>query len=769
MWSKIHLIIFYLCAPGLLLAQEAHFSGFGGINNQDDSMLIADSDAQSAMNVITDEGDLRTIPGNMLFTVVSSSSISFHKEFFDSSGNRRLFVLSGTTLSVSGTDGTFSTVKTFASLPNLDIVSAFGKAYFTDGSAAPFYSDGSSSGTATGMEDCKYTELYQTRLACVNMSTDTSKVRFSAYNDPASWSVTASVDSGAIKYLSKDDGYPINCVFTMPEGLFVGKANSTAILKGSDNETFYWVYLSNDVGCVDDRTVQMVDGELVWLSQNGFYAYDFDKPPRPISHKIKKDTDNIKVSNSVDSNWTFNTQAAWETGTGAGWDATVSPGNIKTKTFASYGTMFVNSGFEEGNGNAYTPAFPLMAAGEGYCGVSPVGAYCGCKAFGDIQYSLNPRISILNASDLATIVATTTLAQQTWTDFSVSGSGDIIIKLIGTKGDIFTSPAFDRGLPVSIYTHAYGGQNFWTGECFDTKEVKVPVGVSSSTLSTSTYLTNVHFVGNNIAQWKTFNVSDVEVGATPSFYVRTSSESFTYDSSTPAWISQNKNETVSASTGAYVQIKIEPNVTTSTQSVNIISMNTVYTVGTTAPRAASVVDDHRYICAASTTSDTQNDIVFIWQRNKEWTYSNVGYGSLGLYNNRPLAGSNTTSSKLWYIMDPTMYSFDGTAIDFYWETKDYTLGSINNHKVLDRLWINAENNGVNNFGVAWQANRDGVYNSTTTSLSATSFIIREVDGLFESQYPSRQVRFKFSGSELNKYFRLKIFSLYYHTNPLIKD
>lgn len=857
------ILLSLLCAPGLLLGQEAHIANFGGVDNFHDSMMIADTDAQSAVNVLTDEGDLRTIYGNTLYSVVGSSSIAFIKEWINPSGSRVLFVQSGYRLyATDPSSGAITSIKYFGADRDLDMVAAFNRAYFTDQTSSPFYSTGSSTTVSPGFEDCKYVETYQNRLVCVNMSTDTSKVKLSAYNSATDWTVTSSVDSGAVKYFKKDDGEGINCVFTTPDGLFIGKDSSVGILRGDDNADFTWYYLDNGVGCTDDRSVQYVDGELIWMSKDGFYSYDGGGALRPAnlgipklrSAKISNSVKLIRRSNSADSVWTVNTAPTWQEGTGTGWDYSIVPGSIKAEAYNSgalttgatrYIRMFEGAGFEGNNNTAWTPAFDLLGS-DMICfgGGPPHGAYFA-EIVQTVAYSTAPYISIINSAD-GVLISSAVLVNNSWNQYAVSGSGNIYLRLVDGLGTTRTSSSFDRSLGVNIFYKrinqclvGQGGREYFDGievnpsittaitsstntlltspeysadfkggnatlnfyasadnSTFISTTVALPggaipsdywkryykysitfssgVSISSftsltlSVLSTSAYTSAVHFTADDMSAWKLFTVSDSGT-ATPIYSVRTATYAFAAAAISPAFITQPANATVVASTGPYVQFRVNPNIATSTDSLTVGSISLAYSVGQLSPRAASVVDDHRYIASVSHNSATENDITYIWQKNKEWTFSDQGYAALGIFNGQPLGGSTDSASKLWYIMDPLAYSFDGTAISSEWITKDYTFGAINNHKVINRLWITAGNNGMANLGIAWQANRDGVWNSTTTALNGSSFVIKEVDGLFESQYPGRQFRFRLNSSELSKYFRLKLFSVYYKVNALIRD
>jgi hypothetical protein len=371
---------------------------------------------------------------------------------------------------------------------------------------------------------------------------------------------------------------------------------------------------------------------------------------------------------------------------------------------------------------------------------------------------------------------------------------------------LYTSPnsaAFNSGLTSPAYTYDLKGKdisiNFLSssdGVTYSTETVGIGgvlsatsnkqrfkysvnfasgVAVSSFTsltvtsFSSSTYVSSVKFTSDDISAFKLFSASSVDDDNLAAYSVRSDTYAFAADAAVPAWIAQTNNATVAASTNPYVQFMIDPTVITSTNALTVNSVGLSYSIGTQSPPAASVVADGRYIASVSHSSAFENDITYIWQKNKEWTFSDQGYGALGLYANKPMAGSTGTSSKLWYILDPLALTFDGTAISSSWTTKDFTFGNLNAHKVVQKLWLTAEGNGPSAFGIAWQANRDGVWNSTTTPLSGASFIIKEVEGLFENQYPARQIRFKFTSSELAKTFKMKLFSIYFRVNPLIKD
>lgn len=855
-----------LCLAPAAFCEEFHGTSFGGVNNAVDPYFIADTDAQDAANVITDEGDLRTMPGALEHYSLGKSTVQFLGSFTDESSRKVIIAQSGAEVLASTTSGSFGTIKTLSAVRDIDGVQAFKRFYITDGTEAPFYYTGGAVATAAGMDKCYFTEFYANRLVCVSLSTDTSRVALSAYNLPENWTVTTTADSAVIKYFHKDDGQAIRCVKSTPYGLFIGKDGKTGFLKGSDADTFWWYELSSDIGCIDDRTVQMVDGAVTWLSKHGVAAWNGSGKPSIVSEEIRNTTKNILAADSSEQTWAVSTKAGWQQGSGDGWDYDITAGSIKARTYnggtlttgtTGYVIMFANSGFEAGDATNWTGAFTYTNDQHPYSGI-----YNGRMEYASSTLLESTTIQILNAADDAVINQTTWTAtdcanynnqiptsQYQLREFAgISGSGNIKVKLIDAGGNTHVSSAFDRSSGVRVYRrcfkHGLPPNNYL--EDFDTEELRaqvtsstsatydsgltdpayavdfkgknvtlnfeysadsntwsiaqiVPGGtlpaaaterywkyyvtfssgvaissftsVSVTAFSTSTYRSPVYSVGTDLAAWSTFALSGTasEVNLS-SIQVRSSNTVFAEDAALPAWITQPNSANVAAALGAYLQYRILPNITTSTQALSFVSSVVNWTNGTQAPRPASLYYDGRYALCVSTTSTVQNDVCLIWQRNKKWVpMTGVSYASLMVHDDTPMAGSGTTSSKVYDILQDDVYSYGGAAINSYWVTKDFTLGRLNNHKVLDKFWISADNSTSSEFYVAWQKDRDGVWVSSSTPLNDSSFVVRELDGLFLNNDPKgRQFRFRFSNSELERWFRLKLFSIYYRVNELIK-
>lgn len=826
------LIILFFCLPCLAQEQSHHGVNFGGINEFDDPIKIDDNDATKAVNVLTDEGDLRSIYGNKLSAIIASSSITFQAEYIDTSGGHSLISKSGLGLYETDAAGSTSLIKTFDTEREVDSVSAFDRIYFTDGIES-FYYDGASTAAASNMAACDYVEFWKNRLVCANIAGDTSRVNFSWYDSPSTWTVTADSTSGAIKYFDKNDGWQITCLAKTPYGLFIGKDRSTYLMTGYDNPTFYQSSISDTVGCSDDRSIQMVGDDLVWLSQDGVYAYD-GQSVRLISREIKKTTDDIRVSNSSEYNWTVDTQAGWETGSGASWETDIDADVLKLELSNVTKTYLSTMDFAGEGGETATTSWSRGSP-------STLDKYWGDKSIRFYGMSTLEDFGVYKASD-NTLISSMTIGyaygRGVWTlcDLNVSTNVSVYMKLTwdaGTKissttvysglkgghlairdkgsdiyidhpeavaGSTLTSQNYDSGfttpnyesfttsgtdITVRFYTSSdnvtFSSVTFPLSDSERLRYWKYDVLYSSSSpespfnyatlviKSTQPYYSEVKSIDDDITWGSIIFSEDFSDTGLINYHIRSASYAFASDAATPAWTSQTNNDTIAVSTNVYLQYKITPNDSVvSTSSVKINSSVASWIVGSVAPRVDSVVADNRYILAVSTNSSTANHLNLIWQRNKKWVFNqDVNYGTLTLFNDIPIAGDATTGSKMWKIMQDDVYTFDGTAINSTWETKDFTF-ALNKHKVFNRLWITADDSTTSDFEVAYQADRDGVWNSTSTSISSGNLTIKEVEGLFDGYKTVRTSRFRFTNNEKGSVFRLILFSTYFTINELIK-
>ena len=385
------LLIFCLATPCQgIEAPPKYLSTFGGLDVYHDSSKIADTDASALSNVLTDRVFLEKRTGSEQFqTLLDGWSVQYLQEFISPSKTRYLVAHASSTVYYSDTSAAFVKLATTTLTYNLDCTSAFGKIYCADGVMQPWYWDGTSTNVATGFPICTFLEFADERVYCANTDGNDSRVNTSAFGDPTDWTVPSDLselpDAPNLFTFQRTDGEGITCFKSTPWGKFIGKKHSTHMLKGQDNDTYYKRIVDPAIGCVDDRSVQMVDGWLMWLSLEGVYAWGGSGPPLLISQDIDPEIKAARQLASNKANWVNSTQADWQagkldvSGAGALVSATYDPGSITVSSWTvtnntctggfSSGTftgtscdndsvivdkLYANADFEQGNLDYWT-------------------------------------------------------------------------------------------------------------------------------------------------------------------------------------------------------------------------------------------------------------------------------------------------------------------------------------------------------------------------------------------------------------------------------
>lgn len=320
-------------------APPKYLNAWGGLDTFHDSAQIRDTDASALSNVLTDRGFLEKRTGSELFqTLLAGWSVLYMQEFVASSKTRYLIAHASSTVYASDTATAFAAISTTTLGYNVDCVSAYGKEYCADGFATPWGWNGTAVTRLSSAPICTFLEFADERLYCANTTAGDSRVHAGAYGDPADWTVPAldplPADVPNMWTFNRTDGEGITCFKVTPWGKFIGKRHSTHILKGQDNVTYYKRLIDPGIGCVDDRSVQMVDGVLMWLALEGVYAWAGSGKPELISQDIDAE---IKAARQLVSNkasWTQTSQADWQlgvlnvSGPGALVSETITPGSI---------------------------------------------------------------------------------------------------------------------------------------------------------------------------------------------------------------------------------------------------------------------------------------------------------------------------------------------------------------------------------------------------------------------------------------------------------
>lgn len=198
--------------------------------------------------------------------------------------------------------------------------------------------------------------------------------------------------------------------------------------------------------------------------------------------------------------------------------------------------------------------------------------------------------------------------------------------------------------------------------------------ISSVTLiaaSTGTFYSAV----NNAAQlssWNEFTATDANPGtASITYYTRASTNNFTVLSTTPTWVLQSKNSTVSASTGTYFQAREDFSMSVTTDVPDLSDFQFNWFEGMAADKMYATYFNNAiwFSLNLGTTTTTNNRILRYDLLAQAWTLYDIPANGFLTYNNFLYFGGSSTGCVFQYGNSVT--SDNGSAINSYWKSKDF--------------------------------------------------------------------------------------------------
>ena len=335
-------------------------------------------------------------------------------------------------------------------------------------------------------------------------------------------------------------------------------------------------------------------------------------------------------------------------------------------------------------------------------------SYIGQSATLRITYSTSCGVnSVANSSayllsgNISFYAGATATVPTFWVD-NVSGGHSSI------SSGTYTSPSIDTGL---TYSRAYSTATVtlntnavslsvqtststngpWTtmsstGTNFDAKRYLRYISTFSvtSTQDALSTLDDIYFVATasgsyysavnnapNLSSWDTFTTSKVDGGGSHTFYIRASTNSFTVLSSTPSWVAQTAGGVVSASTGTYFQVRDDFSVVSATDPPSLSDFSVNWYEGTAADKAyATYFDDAIWWALAYGSGQSANNYIFKYDLlNEGWTLYDIPAAGFAAQNNNLYFGSASSANVFRY---GSSTSDNGTAINAYWRSKDFT-------------------------------------------------------------------------------------------------
>lgn len=196
--------------------------------------------------------------------------------------------------------------------------------------------------------------------------------------------------------------------------------------------------------------------------------------------------------------------------------------------------------------------------------------------------------------------------------------------------------------------------------------------ISSATLivgTTGSYYSDVNNAPN-LTSFSTVGMTDSGEGSI-SYFTRSSTSSFTIFSSTPAWVSQTKNATVSASSGTYMQLRADFLITIATQAPTLSDFTFNWFEGSASDKMYGTYFSNAILFSLSlgTSTSTNNRIFRYDLLSNVWTLYDIASNGFLTYNNNLYFGDPTAGRVFQF--GNNVYSDNGTAINAYWKSKPY--------------------------------------------------------------------------------------------------
>lgn len=484
---KRKLALLLLILPALALADEFKINDLsGGAYTYPSANKIPDNAAAYIQNMYTDiepVGQERNGYVKRDTTVLGGTKPAYGSwEFLDTSGNDWYITYSSRTFyknTIGQTPTAFGLVATVDQIP--DCAKNIGIIMCVNGTDSAWAFDGASTGTIATAPLGTLIEPWRTRFAIGNIGGAKSTVRFSADGSSSSWTLGGNAgDPFQIQIGGANDGEYIRCLQgSYQDSLIVGRKYDLWGMDGFSQNDAQTRNISRQVGCIESRSMQEVDGELVFLSARGLEAMT-DRSIQNISEPIRNITD-ILVKNTI--NQRTNTQTSqpdFVAGTISpdnSLSTSISPGNVVLSTMAltsqsdttaanfSAGTKTqVNTGVASPTGLSLS--LQTVDSVKDSAGFTPFSADHSCTApYYMSQQFLAASTYPLTAMELSLYKVG---SPPTTFDFNVltdsAGAPGVVISsiAIGTAGMSSTFPGATFSFSMSTpYARLLGGTTYW--------------------------------------------------------------------------------------------------------------------------------------------------------------------------------------------------------------------------------------------------------------------------------------------------------------------
>lgn len=229
----------------------------------------------------------------------------------------------------------------------------------------------------------------------------------------------------------------------------------------------------------------------------------------------------------------------------------------------------------------------------------------------------------------------------------------------------------------------------------------------------------------SLSSWDTFLPTYAASDATVTFYLRSSTEPIAVLQSTPSWVAQSAGGVVSASTGTYFQVRTDFALTAATQTPSLSDFTVNWFEGTAADKPYAIYfgdDNALWWSVAFGEGQSTNNRILRWDLdNNGWVLYDIPANGF-LIRNQDLYIGSADAGKIYKFGDTD--SDDGTAIESYWKSKDFSLDDPMVDKEFRTISVIAKSVENSSMTVTYTINASSSIPYTVYLYNANSSILR---------------------------------------------
>lgn len=326
----------------------------GGMVSFPTSNTIPDNSASYIQNFYTDTyhmAEERKGYEKMSTTAIGNPSlVSGLWKFSDPDGSEWLVSFSSRSFykNTSGNAPTkFGQTQSVDTIPDCD--TNLGRLWCSDGTDDVWWFDGTSTGAVASAPKGRILEAWRTRIVIADVASARSSIYFSVEGDGTDWTIgDLEVDAFIKQIGGANDGLPVVGLKNYLDNLVAFRKSDIWSMQGFDQTDLNVRNMSKEVGCIDVRTIQELDGSILFLSNRGMEKLT-GWTIENISEPIRNLTDDLVKNTANERSITQTSQSDWAEGTSVEYsELTVFPDAFTVLRDGSGGTDNVWTKYESG-------------------------------------------------------------------------------------------------------------------------------------------------------------------------------------------------------------------------------------------------------------------------------------------------------------------------------------------------------------------------------------------------------------------------------------